>query len=59
MGILQLNLPTFPIHFIPPSAESPSGPMDCVRRRKFEEVKLEGVPTPYFPWMPVPSRRLV
>lgn len=44
MGILQLGVFTFPIHFIPP-APSPSGPMDCAKTEKFEEVKLEGVPT--------------
>lgn len=58
MGILQLGVFTFPIHFIPPSAESFRSYGLC-KTEKFEEVKLEGVPPhPLLPLRcPVPSHR--
>ena len=49
MGVLQLGVFTFPIHFIPPGAESFMSYGLC-KTEKFEEVKLEGVPpTAHFP----------
>ena len=49
MGVLQLGVFTFPIHFIPPGAESFMSYGLC-KTEKFEEVKPEGVPpTAHFP----------
>ena len=45
MGVLQLGVFTFPILFIPPSAESFRSYGLC-KTEKFEEVKLEGGPPP-------------
>ena len=58
MGVLQLGVFTFPIHFIPPGAESFMSYGLC-KTEKFEEVKLEGVPPePPLPLrFPVPSHR--
>ena len=43
MGVLQLGFFTFPIHFIPPGAESFLSYGLC-KTEKFEEVRLGGVP---------------
>lgn len=39
MGVLQLGILTFPIHFLPPGAESFMSYGLC-KTEKFEEVKL-------------------
>lgn len=44
MGVLQLGFFTFPIHFIPPGAESFLSYGLC-KTEKFEEVKLGGTPS--------------
>lgn len=41
MGVLQLGLLTFPIHFIPPGAQSFLSYGLC-KTEKFEEVRLGG-----------------
>lgn len=43
MGVLQLGFFTFPIHFIPPGAESFLSYGLC-KTEKFEEVRLGGPP---------------
>ena len=45
MGVLQLGFFTFPIHFIPPGAESFASYGLC-KTEKFEEVKPGGTPPP-------------
>ena len=47
MGVLQLGFFTFPIHFIPPGAESFLSYGLC-KTEKFEEVKLGGTSSPRF-----------
>lgn len=44
MGVLQLGFLTFPIHFIPPGAESFMSYGLC-KTEKFEEVRLGGSPS--------------
>lgn len=44
MGVLQLGFFTFPIHFIPPGAESFLSYGLC-KTEKFEEVRLGGGPS--------------
>lgn len=45
MGVLQLGFFTFPIHFIPPGAESFMSYGLC-KTEKFEEVRLGGWEVP-------------
>lgn len=46
MGVLQLGFLTFPIHFIPPGAESFMSYGLC-ETEKFEEVRLGGWEVPH------------